>query len=101
VPLHSVQPRPELAQLYQRASKVERGRHHNQALCAVASHLTGRIWAVNRENRPHQLRDLDGQPITRDQARTIAAELVVDPDTLLATSSALSARSVGEARSWP
>ena len=71
---------PQLAELYRRLM-VERGRHHNQALCAVASHLAGRIWAVIRENRPYQWRDLDGQPITRDQARTIAAGLVVDPDT--------------------
>jgi transposase len=71
---------PELAELYRRLM-VERGRHHNQALCAVASHLVGRIWAVCREGRPYQWRDLDGNPISRDQARTIAAGLAVDPET--------------------
>lgn len=71
---------PELAELYRRLM-VERGRHHHQALCAVASHLTGRIWAVIREDRPYTWRALDGQPITREQARTIALSLAVDPDT--------------------
>jgi transposase len=71
---------PQLAELYRRLM-VERGRHHNQALCAVASHLTGRIWAVIREDRAYTWRDLDGQPITREQARAIAVSLAVDPDT--------------------
>ena len=71
---------PQLAELYRRLM-VERGRHHNQALCAVASHLVGRIWAVVREDRPYQWRDLDGQPITRGQARTLATSLAVDPAT--------------------
>ena len=71
---------PQLAELYRRLM-VERGRHHNQALCAVASHLVGRIWAVIRENRPYQWRDLEGEPITREQARTIATSLAVDPET--------------------
>jgi hypothetical protein len=60
---------------------VERGRHHTQALCAVASHLAGRIWAVAREDRPYQWRDLDGTPISRERARQIALSLRVDPDT--------------------
>ena len=71
---------PELAEMYRRLM-VERGRHHNPALCVVASHLAGRIWAVIREDRPYTWRDLDGQPITREQARTIAVSLAVDPDT--------------------
>jgi len=71
---------PQLAELYRRLM-VERGRHHNQALCAVASHLLGRIWAVIREDRPYQWRDLNGNAITREQARTIATGLAVDAQT--------------------
>jgi transposase len=71
---------PQLADLYRRLM-VERGRHHTQALCAVASHLAGRIWAVVREDRPYQWRDLNGQPITRERAREIAQALRVDPET--------------------
>ena len=71
---------PELAALYRRLM-VERGRHHHQALCAVASHLAGRIWAVSRTNRPYQWRDLDGTPITQQEARDIATGLRIDAAT--------------------
>ena len=71
---------PHLAALYRRLM-VERGRTHTQALCAVASHLVGRMWAVARENRPYQWRDLAGNPIDRDQARALAQLLKVDRKT--------------------
>lgn len=71
---------PQLAELYRRLM-VERGRTHTQAVCAVASHLAARIWAVTRENRPYQWRDLEGNPITREQAHQIAQSLKVDPQT--------------------
>jgi hypothetical protein len=71
---------PALADLYRRLM-VERGRTHTQALCAVASHLVGRIWAVVRENRPYEWRDLDGNPITREEARALALSLRIDLET--------------------
>jgi transposase len=71
---------PQLAALYQRLM-VERGRHHNQALCAVATHLADRIYALLRENRPYQPRDLDGRPTTIAQAKQLAASLAVDEVT--------------------
>ena len=71
---------PHLADLYRRLM-VERGRHHNQALCAVATHLADRIYALLRENRPYQLRDLDGHAITASEAKAIATSLAVDPET--------------------
>jgi len=71
---------PALAALYRRLM-VERGRTHTQAMCAVASHLVGRIWAVVRQDRPYEWRDLEGNPITREQARAIALTLRVDPET--------------------
>ena len=71
---------PQLADLYRRLM-VERGRHHNQAVCAVATHLADRIYAVLRENRPYQPRALDGTPTSAAEAKRIAATLAVDPDT--------------------
>lgn len=71
---------PQLASLYRRLM-VERGRHHNQALCAVATHLSDRIYALLRENRPYQPRDLDGRPVTIAQAKQLAASLAVDEAT--------------------
>ena len=71
---------PQLAALYRRLM-VERGRHHNQALCAVATHLADRIYALMRENRPYQPRDLDGNPASITEAKAIAASLAVDAAT--------------------
>lgn len=71
---------PQLADLYRRLM-VERGRHHNQALCAVATHLSDRIYAILREHRPYQPRDLDGQPTTHADATRQAGSLAVDDAT--------------------
>lgn len=71
---------PELAALYRRLM-LERGHRHQQAVCAVASHLVSRIWAVIRQDRPYQYRDHHGNPLTREQAREIALELAIDPQT--------------------
>jgi len=71
---------PALADLYRRLM-VERGRTHTQAVCAVASHLAGRIYAVARAGRDYVWRDLEGNEITKEQARVIAQSLRVDPGT--------------------
>jgi transposase len=71
---------PGLAELYRRLM-VERGRTHAQATCAVASHLAGRIWAVARAGRQYQWRDLDGKPISHEQAHALAQSLRVDAGT--------------------
>jgi len=71
---------PALAELYRRLM-VERGRTHTQAVCAVASHLVGRIWAVGRQGRDYTWRDLEGNEITKEAARMIAQSLRVDPQT--------------------
>src|SRR5690606_11365430 len=71
---------PQLADLYRRLM-TERGQHHHQAVCAVASHLTARIWAVTQEDRLYQYRDLTGNPISPTEARELALSLSVDPAT--------------------
>ena len=71
---------PQLAALYRRLM-VERGRHHNQALCAVATHFSDRIYALLRENRPYQPRELNGQPVTSHEAKRQAASLAMNEST--------------------
>jgi transposase len=71
---------PALAELYRRLM-VDRGRTHTQAVCAVASHLAGRIYAVARQDRDYVWRDLAGNEITKPEARAIALSLRVDPET--------------------
>ena len=59
---------PQLAEFYRRLM-VERGHCHTQASCAVARKLVARTWATLTSGRSYQLRDLDGQPITRRRAK--------------------------------
>ncbi len=41
----------------------------------------GRMWALSRRDRPYQCRDLDGTPITQQQARDIANDLRIHAAT--------------------
>ena len=47
----------------------------------MASHLAGRIYAVARQGRDYVWRDLEGNEITKEEARAIAQALRVDPET--------------------
>ena len=71
----------QLAQIYHR-QMVEYGKHHTQAVCAVASHLGRRLYAVLRDNRPYQLRDLDGRPISKEDSRALILERFQVPESL-------------------
>jgi transposase len=63
----------DLAQIYH-DQMVHKGKHHNQAICACATHLGDRILAILKENRPYQRRDEDGNPITASEAKAIINE---------------------------
>lgn len=64
---------PQIAALYY-DQMVVHGKHHNQAICACATHLLDRIWTILKEDRPYELRDVDGTPVTVERARAIIAE---------------------------
>ena len=72
---------PQLAALYYRQI-VEFGKHHNQATCACATHLLNRIYTILKEERPYQLRDVDGTPISVQQARDICLKRYHVPQTV-------------------
>lgn len=80
---------PQLAEFYRRLM-VERGHCHTKANCAVARKLVARTWATLHSGTPYQLRDVDGQPISRRAATAIAATLAV-PDDIRRRSRAQSA----------
>ena len=65
---------PTLAAKYQRLM-IEAGKHHNSALCHIATTLLTRIIACWRAGQPYVLRDVDGTPVTIDQARAIIASM--------------------------
>lgn len=69
---------PTLAAKYQRLM-VECGKHHNSALCHIATTLLTRVIACWRTGRPYELRDVDGTPVTPEQARAIIAERYAIP----------------------
>lgn len=60
----------QLAALYHR-QMVAYGKHHTQAVNACASHLASRIYALLKQQRPYELRDLAGQPITPERSREL------------------------------
>jgi len=66
----------QLADLYYR-QMVQYGKHHIQAVGACASHLASRIYALLKEQRPYQLRDLAGNPISAEHSRQLCLQLRV------------------------
>ena len=50
------------------------GKHHNSALCHIATTLLTRIVACWRAGQPYDIRDLDGTPLTADQGRQIITQ---------------------------
>jgi transposase len=61
---------PQLAAVYHR-EMVYHGKNHKQAMGAVMSHLGARVLAVLKEDRPYELRDPDGKPVSKDVARRL------------------------------
>jgi transposase len=70
---------PQIAAIYY-DQMVHRGKHHVQALCTCSAHLLDRVGVVLREDRPYQLQDVDGTPITTERARQIIAERYTVPE---------------------
>jgi transposase len=70
---------PQIAAIYY-DQMVHHGKHHIQAICTCSAHLLDRVGVVLREDRPYQLRDVDGTPITPARARQIIAERYTVPE---------------------
>ena len=61
---------PQVAAVYYR-EMVHHGKNHKQAMGAVMSHLGARVLKVLLEDRPYELRDIQGKSITREDARRL------------------------------
>lgn len=72
---------PQLAYVYYR-QMVYYGKTHNQAMGAVMSHLAARILAVRREDRPYELRDIEGKLISGQEARRLVLTKYQVPDEI-------------------
>ena len=64
---------PQLARIYY-LQMVERGKDHLGAVCVVAAHLAERAWVTFNREMPYVICDIDGVPVTPDQAKAIIAE---------------------------
>lgn len=63
---------------------VEAGKHHNSALCHVASTLLTRIVACWRAGEPYVIRDTEGTAVSVAEGRRIVAERYTVPAELRA-----------------
>src|SRR6266542_4080012 len=70
---------PQLARIYF-LQMVERGANHTKALCVVAAHLAERAWAVMARGTPYVVRDTDGRPVAKAEAKAIIAEQWTVPE---------------------
>lgn len=52
---------------------VDKGNQHNKATCAVAAKMA-HILQVLKEDCPYEIRDVDGELITKHQARQTIVE---------------------------
>jgi hypothetical protein len=59
---------------------VHKGKHHIQAVCACATHLLDRALAVLREDKPYELRDVGGTPVSVAHGREIVLERYQVPE---------------------
>ncbi|MCF2133806.1 MULTISPECIES: IS110 family transposase [Mycetohabitans] len=68
---------PDLAAVYWRLM-VNKGHHHKQAICAVATRLINRIYRVLKTGQPYVLRDQQGNAITvQEGKRIVVAQFTV------------------------
>jgi hypothetical protein len=69
----------QIAAIYHR-QMMAYGKHHTQAVCACATHLLNRVYVILKQDRPYELRDIDGTPVTRQQAHQLCREKYHVPD---------------------
>jgi len=72
---------PQLAAVYYR-EMVYYGKNHRQAMGVVMSHLGARVFTVLREDRPYDLRDTDGNTISKGDARRLILNKYHVPDEI-------------------
>lgn len=78
---HARRADPQLAAKYYRLV-VHAGKHHNSALCHIATKLLTRVVACWRRGECYIIRDLDGRPISAEAGRRIvSAHFTIPPQT--------------------
>jgi len=70
---------PQLAKVYY-DQMVYKGNCHTQAVCAVSTHMVGRIIRVLKDKRPYELRNLEGTLITKKEAKALITREFTVPE---------------------
>lgn len=70
---------PSLAQRYCRLM-MKNGKHHTSAVCSVGAVLITRIVTCMRKQEPYTIRDLNGQPISMQQGRSLVKQCYSIPE---------------------
>jgi Transposase IS116/IS110/IS902 family len=88
---------PTLAARYHRLM-VQAGKHHNSAVCHIATAFLTRMVACRRRGERYVVRDLDGREVTLQEARRIIAERsTIPPDRRRQANTSTRPRSTGRA----
>ena len=90
---------PQLASVYYR-QMVHHGKRHKQAMGAVMSHIGARIFTVLREDKPYQLRDTEGKPISKMAARALILAKYHVPENIRQERRRSNRRRANELGSW-
>ena len=72
---------PQMAAIYY-DQMVNKGKHHTQAICVCATHLLDRVITILREDRPYQLRDVNGTIVSKARALEIIAQKYIVPEAV-------------------
>ncbi len=72
---------PQLTKIYYEAM-VHKGHTHTEAVCAVSNHVFVRALRVLKEDRPYELRDVNGRPISPCEARAYIKEHLMVPEDI-------------------
>ncbi len=75
---HARKQEPQLARIYY-VQMVERGKDHLGARCVVAASLAERALVVMRRGTPYVVCDIDGRPVTQEEAKVIIADRFTVP----------------------
>ena len=62
---------PHVHQVVHYCEMMHHGKNHRQAMGAVMSYLGARVLMVLKEGRPYELRDIEGNPISKEHARKL------------------------------
>jgi len=91
---------PQLARIYH-TQMVERGAEHLNALCVVAGALAERAWAVMNRQMPYVICDIDGAPVTPEQANGSSRSTSRSPTRSAADAAAAARHPAGNRLSNP